>query len=207
MLEINLRSFVLIVFFLGFNSIIFSQEKRIVTALKLNVRSGASINDNVIDQVKQNDTIIALGQENEWTQIELASGEVGYVSSKYLTEPLSEETFSASDNKNSSPYLTILIIVLITLILTILIIGFKSRCPNCEQWWSKVNDGSKKTGENEEFETVSRYDIHRNNSGKEIGRTERKEQIRVKYVYYENHHSCKKCYYRWKTKSFDRIEL
>jgi hypothetical protein len=86
-------------------------------------------------------------------------------------------------------------------------IGVYLSCPKCKSWWSRKNDGSKITNENTKFETITRYDIHRNKEGKEIGRTERKEQIKVKYTDYLNYHSCNNCNHNWTTTSTSRVEM
>ena len=86
-------------------------------------------------------------------------------------------------------------------------IGYYLRCPNCESWFSRKNNGSKITGEENKYETVTRYDIHKNSEGKEIGRTERKEQIYVKYTHLLNYHTCSKCNHDWTTTSVQRKEI
>jgi len=86
-------------------------------------------------------------------------------------------------------------------------IGFSLRCPKCKKWWCLKNDGSKVTSENTKYETVTRNDIHKDRKGKEIGRTTRKEQIRVTYTHFLNFHFCKKCGHKWTTTSCKRREM
>ncbi len=103
--------------------------------------------------------------------------------------------------------LEIILIIITVITLAILIMGFLRRCPSCAKWWSRKNINSEIINERLEYETVTRYDVHRNSQGKEIGRTERKEQIRVKYTDYLNHHYCKNCSVKWDTNSYKRREL
>ena len=103
--------------------------------------------------------------------------------------------------------LSFILIGIAVIVLIVIGIGFSLRCPECKKWWSKKDDGSVITSENTKYETVTRYDIHKNKDGKEISRTERKEQVRVEYTHYLNYHSCKNCGNKWKTTSCDRRVL
>jgi hypothetical protein len=48
---------------------------------------------------------------NTWIKIELATGDIGYVSTEFLSEPLKEETSQSTDKRSSSWFGTIFIIV------------------------------------------------------------------------------------------------
>lgn len=104
-------------FFVGFYSMTFSQEKRLVTTKILNVRSGAGVNYDVINQVREGDTIISLETENTWSKIELTSGDIGYVSNEFISEPLTVETSQSKDKKSNSWFGTIFIIVIVIILL------------------------------------------------------------------------------------------
>jgi len=86
-------------------------------------------------------------------------------------------------------------------------LGYNRRCPKCKKWFCKKKNGTEIIGENKKHETITREDIHKDKDGKEIGRTERKEQILVKYTDYRNYHFCKKCGYKWTTTTCERKEL
>jgi hypothetical protein len=102
---------------------------------------------------------------------------------------------------------SIILIVIVFILLIVITIGFFFRCPECKKWWCTKNEGSKITNENIKHETVTREDIHKDKNGNVTGRTERKEQIRVKYTDYLNYHSCKKCGHKWTTTSTSRSEF
>jgi hypothetical protein len=86
-------------------------------------------------------------------------------------------------------------------------VGYNLRCPKCKKWWSKKNAGSKMIKSETKNETVIRNDIHKDRNGKEIGRTQRKENILVEYSYYDKYHFCKKCGHEWTTYSSTRKEV
>ena len=203
-----MKILIFILIFVGFNYISFSQERRIVMTLKLNVRSGAGISYKIINQVEKNDTILVLGKKKAWMKIALENEEIGYVSSKFLSEPLSEIKNSTTSQDSKSRFWEIVIFVVFIIIFLIVIInGYSSRCPNCRKWWSTKVDNSIITSQNEGYQTVTRYDTNYNNQGKQIGTTKRKEQIKVRYDQYLNYHSCKKCFHKWTTTSYITIEL
>jgi TonB family protein len=57
-----------------------------VTASALNVRSEASTDADVIVQVKKGDSLSVLANLNDaWTKVRLASGEVGWVASRFVS--------------------------------------------------------------------------------------------------------------------------
>ena len=51
----------------------------------LRVRKSADPDGTVLDLLAKGDQIGVLGQEGEWTKVEFSDGEVGYVSSEYVT--------------------------------------------------------------------------------------------------------------------------
>jgi len=55
-----------------------------VNTEELNVRKGPGVEFEAITQITTNERYEVVGQENGWTQIELASGETAYVSSDYV---------------------------------------------------------------------------------------------------------------------------
>jgi TonB family protein len=56
-----------------------------VTASALNVRREASTDAEVIEQVKKGTTLDVLADDESWTKVRLASGEVGWVASRFVT--------------------------------------------------------------------------------------------------------------------------
>jgi len=103
--------------------------------------------------------------------------------------------------------ISIILSVIVLIILFVIAVGIGLSCPKCKNLYTMRDTGNKIVGQDIEFETVTRDDIHRDKDGKEIGRTERKEQIKVKYTHYLNYHLCKSCGHKWTTKSTSRLEL
>ncbi|HEY3055839.1 MAG TPA: TonB family protein [Thermoanaerobaculia bacterium] len=68
-----------------------AEEKSIgtvrVTATSLNVRQEASSTAAVVTQVKRGDLLTLLREENGWSKVKLATGEVGWVSSQHVSNP------------------------------------------------------------------------------------------------------------------------
>lgn len=56
-----------------------------VTASALNVRREASAEGEVIAQVKKGTTLSVLANDDSWTKVRLASGEVGWVASRFVS--------------------------------------------------------------------------------------------------------------------------
>src|SRR5688500_17368728 len=56
-----------------------------VTASALNVRAAASADGEVIDQVRKGTSLDVLAEDDSWTKVKLASGEVGWVASRFVT--------------------------------------------------------------------------------------------------------------------------
>lgn len=56
-----------------------------VTASALNVRRDASTEGEVIAQVKNGTTLSVLANDESWTKVRLASGEVGWVASRFVS--------------------------------------------------------------------------------------------------------------------------
>lgn len=108
-----MRTIVMIIIFIGFNTITYSQEKRLVTTKLLNVRSGTGVNYEVINQLREGDTVISLDAENTWSKIELVNGEIGYVSNEFLSEPLTTDPSQSKHKKGDSKVGTIFIIVIV----------------------------------------------------------------------------------------------
>ncbi|MFA5034037.1 MAG: hypothetical protein WC614_13600 [bacterium] len=90
--------------------------------------------------------------------------------------------------------------------LIVLILGLKSRCPSCKKWWVRESNGREEIGREGDYKTVKRYDITRDKKGKEISRTERKEQVHITRVTYRNHYQCKNCHHKWTTISTSEYE-
>src|SRR5690242_10522050 len=57
-----------------------------VTASVLNVRRDAAMDAEIITQVKYAETLSVLRERNDWVKVRLASGETGWVASRYVTK-------------------------------------------------------------------------------------------------------------------------
>jgi TonB family protein len=57
-----------------------------VTASALNVRSEASADAQVVRQVKKGESLSVLREDESWTKVRLASGETGWVASRFVSK-------------------------------------------------------------------------------------------------------------------------
>ena len=57
-----------------------------VTASALNVRSEASTDAEVVRQVKKGESLSVLREDESWTKVRLASGETGWVASRFVSK-------------------------------------------------------------------------------------------------------------------------
>jgi hypothetical protein len=57
-----------------------------VTASVLNVRDEAAMDAAIVAQVKKNQTLSVLREENGWMRVRLASGETGWVAARFVTK-------------------------------------------------------------------------------------------------------------------------
>lgn len=71
-----------------------------VTASALNVRSEASTDAEVLAQVKKGTALDVLAHDDSWTKVRLASGETGWVSSRFVS---SGSKAAPKPKKNSCP--------------------------------------------------------------------------------------------------------
>ena len=84
----------------------------------------------------------------------------------------------------------VLIVVWVSLLIT--------RCPKCQKWFAKKNEGRKQIGESREGYTyVTRIDTHKDKNGNVTGSTSRQEQVRYVETTYENFYHCKFCGHKW----------
>ena len=75
-----------------------------VTASALNVRAEATTEGEVITQVKKGTTLDVLADDDSWTKVRLASGEVGWVASRFVSSGSAAKTSSkAASRKGSCP--------------------------------------------------------------------------------------------------------
>jgi N-acetylmuramoyl-L-alanine amidase len=84
-----------------------STKSATVTATILNVRDGYSLNGAVIDQVKKGDKLTILSEQNNWANVKLLNGKVGWVAGWYL-EMTTEKTTPGDSNDSNSSSVTIL---------------------------------------------------------------------------------------------------
>ena len=67
-------------------STVYAQEKGIVTATALNVRSGPGLNHNVKGCLYKGNAVSILETNNGWYKIQLSNGTTGWVSSTYILQ-------------------------------------------------------------------------------------------------------------------------
>lgn len=68
----------------------FGQETKYVNTEVLNVRSGASTDNEIIDKINKGEKVIVLSNSYRWSKVELENGNTGYVSSKFLSDNSSD---------------------------------------------------------------------------------------------------------------------
>ena len=68
-----------------------------VNASSLNVRSGPSTNNSVIGKLSNGDKVEVISTSNGWSKIKY-NGQIGYVSSKYLSNTVSDNSTSTSSS-------------------------------------------------------------------------------------------------------------
>jgi uncharacterized protein YgiM (DUF1202 family) len=73
-----------------------------VTASALNVRAEASTEAGVVAQIKKGVTLDVLREDDAWTKVRLASGETGWVASRFVTSG-SPSTKAAKPRKSGCP--------------------------------------------------------------------------------------------------------
>jgi TonB family protein len=56
-----------------------------VTASALNIRAEASVDANVVGQVKKGETLDVLARDEAWVKVRLASGEAGWVAARFVS--------------------------------------------------------------------------------------------------------------------------
>lgn len=93
------------------NSFVFSQEIKYVNTEKLNVRAGAGNKYEVIKELVKNEKVTVISIQNKWSEIELENGAKGFVSSKFLTNTIANES-----DKDYSKWLTFSIIGILALV-------------------------------------------------------------------------------------------
>ncbi len=98
---------------------------------------------------------------------------------------------------NEAIFIIIAIVVLVPL--CVLLAGFMARCPSCKKFFARKLTDRKELDRFMTTKTVTHYDIQRDSSGKEIGRTERRETVPVTRVKYQDSYRCKKCNHSWQT--------
>lgn len=77
-------------------------KKIIVTGNVVNVRSGFSTDFDVIAKVKSGDVLTALGMANEWYQVVLSDGQVGWIAGYLAEEVVANDTGNNDDTGNTN---------------------------------------------------------------------------------------------------------
>lgn len=70
-------------------------------------------------------------------------------------------------------------------------------CPKCRRAWAKTYVGRRLIDRTGGYQTVTRYDEHKDSRGEVIGKTERKEQVHVVNESYLDFYQCKYCAHEW----------
>ena len=87
-------------------SMVFSSvnETVYVSSSTLRLRSGPSVNDEILLTLRKNDRLTRTGIGDNWSRVKTASGKIGYVASEYLTQtaPVVRSTSSSSSSSSSS---------------------------------------------------------------------------------------------------------
>jgi hypothetical protein len=97
--------------------------------------------------------------------------------------------------------LIIVLLVIAIIAVAIVACGYTTRCPNCKKMFARKLTSRDELGREGKFKTVTRQDITRDASGKEVFRTQRQEQVHVTDIKYENHFTCKYCQHTWDAES------
>lgn len=71
-----------------------------VTASALNVRADASTDSEVITQVKKGASLSVLAADDSWTKVRLASGETGWVASRFVSSGSGSQQQTAARRKS-----------------------------------------------------------------------------------------------------------
>ena len=81
-------------------------EIYVITANNLNVRAGESTDDSVIFKLVKGDKINVIAKDDEWTKIELDNGQIGFVSSKFISANNIRDKSENNDKKGKYNWLT-----------------------------------------------------------------------------------------------------
>jgi len=65
----------------------YAAEEGIITGSVVNVRSGNSLEEKVITQVRQNDVVTVSGQSDGWYEVTLSDGVQGWICGEYVAVP------------------------------------------------------------------------------------------------------------------------
>jgi len=84
--------------------------------------------------------------------------------------------------------------------------GIATRCPKCNKWWARVDDGSKVIEEKGGYVTVLVTDIHRDSKGQVTGTTERNIQRHAIHSTIKHSYHCKFCGHKWTGISYHSAE-
>lgn len=91
-----------------FTTLTFGQETKYVNTEELNVRSGAGSKYDVVQKLSQGDKITVVSTKGKWSEVELANGTKGYVSSKFLSD---SSTSKPSTSSKKSPWLGYILVI------------------------------------------------------------------------------------------------
>ena len=76
---------------------IFAQQRYVVTTQELNVRTAPSASSKVVDKVRQGDVVTVVSINNGWAKI-VHKKQERYVSSKYLSKVVTNDTYSQNNS-------------------------------------------------------------------------------------------------------------
>ena len=92
----------------------------------------------------------------------------------------------------------------IFVVLGVLGLVLSTRCPKCNEYFVKTDMGSILVDRRNEYKTVTRTVVHRNNRNEQTGTSEIPVQIVVSLMTYQDNFKCSKCNHTWH--DFRRVE-
>lgn len=76
-----------------------AMEKGTINTSALNIRSGPSTNDSIIDKAYKGQTIEVLDSSNGWYKVKLSNGKIGWASSQYISKGSSSNNTSVQGKR------------------------------------------------------------------------------------------------------------
>lgn len=97
-------------------------------------------------------------------------------------------------SSNASIWLVLVGLIIYTLIAW----AWATRCPSCEIWVAATSTGSELLDSWSEQRDIVRVDVTRDKRGREIARTNRREEVTVNVEKRRHHYACRHCANTWR---------